>query len=169
MSDAPRRPVIAKAETVPATGTSTVAVALKLPQGLIIHYQEERTSNESTPTGFRSVKAYFPTGEPFVLRGNAANAEMERFGLIPDQGGYAITGGMPKDLWEQWFSANVESALVVNDLIRAFPDEAAALVWARLKGSLRSGLERIDPERPELTTGRPVIRGVSTVQPGSRT
>jgi hypothetical protein len=169
MSADTTRPVIAKAPvTAPASGTATVAVALKLPQGLILRYHEKQHAVEATPQGHRSYDIYVPIGEPFTLRGNATTAELERQGLIPDQGGYAITPGCPKDLWDQWSTTNRDSPLVVNGLIEAFPSEPEAQHWARTMGALRFGLERIDPDRPELTTGRRAHVNVTPIQPGQR-
>jgi hypothetical protein len=162
------RPVIAQAPVKPITGTATVAVALKLPMGLILRYQKQEKSTEATPNGHRSVDYFVPTGEPFVLKGSAAIEALVVQGFLPDTGGFSVTPGCPKDLWDQWFESNKDGALVTNDLIRSFPDEPAALAWARTRGLVRSGLERIDPERPELTTGRRMHVNVTTILPGSR-
>ena len=165
VDDPPRH--AATGPSAPAAG-ETVVVALKHPGGLILHYFQKQVQQEATRDGFRNVEVSVRVGEPFTLRGNAATAELERQALIPDQGGYALTHGVPKALWDQWYSHNKSSPLVTENLIAGFPNEFEALAWAKLHGTIRSGLERIDPLRPELTTGIRGSMNLSGIQPGVR-
>lgn len=178
----PTRPVVAKETSAPVAGAGTTKiVALKLPNGLVLQLQKEVETWEASFAGGRTVKSWKPVlGRRHVLKGNAQTIEMQRAGLIPDTGGYALTHGVPADIWNQWFEHNKPTGdfegnpLIVNELIAAFDNETDAMVWCLAHSATRSGLERIDPEHPELHTGRDLDRtrarnqlgGVSEVQRG---
>jgi hypothetical protein len=50
-------------------------------------------------------------------------------------------------------------------LIFAIADPSDAAIEAKSRASIRSGLEPLDPDHPELTVGK-THRGVSAIQPG---
>jgi hypothetical protein len=175
-SEAPRPVLADNSPSEPASGTATVAVALKLPQGLVLHYFEEQEEVESVPSGYRTITKQVRVGEPFILRGNVHTHELELQGVLPDQNGYVITPGVPKDLWDQWYRQNADpehngrnaSLLIKNELIHAEATEQSALAWARdpARRLIRSGLERVDPAHPELYSGPPACRNVTAIQVG---
>ena len=158
-----KRPVVAQEVSAPISGVGTTKViACKIPQGLrliVRHFVEEW---EATPAGPRQTRVHRPAVDPdsgeaieFVVRGCARLQEAQLTGLVRDTGGYALTHGCPTEIWENWFSYNKSTPLVRNRMIEAFDTEQQAITWCLLSENrdLRSGLERIDPERPELTTG----------------
>jgi hypothetical protein len=165
----------AKKTSAPATGTDTVYVALKLPMGLVLQHFEPTPEMQATPLGFKEVTVMRRSGPSFTLRGNVNLIEGQMRGDMPDTGGFAITAGCPLDLWKEWYKANQREPIVENGLIFACETEAECVAEARKrsKDGLRSGLERIDPANPQLTTGvrANVTDGggrVSAVQPGTR-
>lgn len=160
---------IATKVSAPVTGTDTVVIALKYPPGLILRYEEQVDDSVATPFGYEKQKTWRPTGDPFVVRGNAATVELQLSGLIPNYGGYAFTHGIPADLWEHWRHSNARHPLVLNELIEAFKTEAEAVTWSAARSGNRSGLERIDPAHPELTVGSTLrAPNISGIQPGTR-
>lgn len=149
--------------TPPKTGTDTVTIALKHPHGIILQAYEMVDSGEVTPHGYRSMKIAQQVGAPFTLNGNAVSIEALKSGRMPEHqivGGFALTPGVPRDLWENWFSANKNGDLVKNGLIRALGTENDARDYARQNAAIESGLEGIDPADPGKRTGiRRIERG----------
>lgn len=149
--------------SAPATGTDTVTVACKVANGLILEVSEMRPVDE--PTGFgggtRSTKKAFPTGERFVLRGNAIDIVKLRAGEdsgFSRVGGAALTPGVPRDFWERWLAQHKDDPVVVNGLVFAHATIDGASGMARERKDVESGLEGIDPADPAKRTG---IRAVS--------
>jgi len=159
------RPRIAPRASRPATGTVTVVVGLKHPSGLILQGFKKKKVNVATPMGFREEEIYDRVGNPFPLKGNAQMLDLHhRLGMQFDSGGYAITPGVPADLWEQWLTFNIDSPLVTEELIFAEDDEASARAHGRELAKKRSGLEAIDPEHPELHLPKGKNKNVSAIQ-----
>jgi hypothetical protein len=155
----PSRPVVARKTTPPATGTDTVSVACKLPGGLILRRFEWVDTVEASPTGPKSVRISRPVaGSEFHIKGNAelnsmAPNLMDRFGSTAFPGGFAITDGVPADLWEAWHDLMRDSAMIREGLVFALPHAAEAAAEAKTRASLRSGLEAIDPDDHASRTG----------------
>ena len=162
--------------STPVRGTDAVVVACKSPNGLILRYFVEVETMEGTPAGPRKTKIWRETpSKRFTVRGPAkvANPHVPGAHLIQffeTYGGYAITPGCPRDLWDQW--AHFNEDLVSERIVQAFDSVEEAEVWCRQQRDVRSGMEPIDPQRPELTTGtgmRNALGGVSVIQPGNPT
>jgi hypothetical protein len=118
-------------------------------------------SGEATAHGYKVVKVAQAVGEPFRLRGNSVSVQDIVAGRMPEHlivggaYGYAITEGVPLDLYRSWWEANQPSSMLIrNRLIGPPPvdagDSARARAWVAAQGATRSGLEPIDPGRPEL-------------------
>lgn len=124
----------------PATTGETVVVALKLPNGLIIQAQEKTTDQEPIMGGgTREVAVFRPVGQQFSLHGNRVP-----FGKMPNYpivGGYALTDGVPKDVWENWRDLHKDMPLVRNGLVAAFDDMDSAKDFAKDGKALKSGFE----------------------------
>ena len=133
----------AQPQTRPATGTETVTVACKIPQGFILQLHEPRDLSEVTMGGHRDVKQYFPVGEPFRLNG-AAHGQNEgpRCRVV---GGFALTDGVPKELWDKWLEQNKTLPAVVNRMLFAYPSTSHAVAAAKEVKTLKTGLERLNP------------------------
>jgi hypothetical protein len=185
--DEPVRPTVSRPVTVqeaptPVSGVgNTKVVACKIPMGLRIVVREWQEVWEPNATGGRSVKQHLPVMDPndpdkpmeYIVQGNAYTQERQLAGVIRDTGGYALTHGFPADVWENWYAYNKNTPLVRNRMIEAFNTEFEAIAWciSSENRDRRSGLERLDPEHPELHTGRMRQRndigGVSEPQRGS--
>ena len=151
----PKKPV----GSAPQSGTDTVSIALKLPNGLVLQAYEMVQSREQSPSGFRDVPLAKAVGEPFTLHG----AELPRGTSRPLDleylviGGFAITPGCPRDLWENWYAANRDSHLVRAGLIFMVTDGRDARAEAKSRAAIESGFEPIDPDDPmRKTKGRDV-------------
>jgi hypothetical protein len=142
----------------PRSTGATVAVACKLPGGLLLRIfapfeYEDPQRDGSTKT----VKSWRPIpGEQFALKGtwvatagqayqktNSAVAE-----LLP--GGYAITYGVPRAIWDRWYEQNRNTPLVQKRIVFAASSLQQATVDAKTEESrkVKSGLEPVDPEDP---------------------
>lgn len=127
--------------------TSTVTVASKMPNGLVLRlFNMEDTMEPVQGGGSRKVKvAREVDGQPrYTIDGVAAEA-----GKAPRAAGvasgFALTPGIPLDFWTAWLEQNKTSDMVVNGLIFASEATRDVRAEAREKKDQRSGLEAIDP------------------------
>lgn len=135
-----------QAETQNKTSSAgaKVTVACKLPHGLILRVFEARTAPELVHGGgSRTVRTFWPTGESVRLNGNTTP-----YGVAPTWpivGGYGLTQGVSKDLWDAWLEQNKGSAVVKGELVFAY--EKAGMVEGRATEQIeiKSGLEPLDP------------------------
>ena len=134
----------ARPQTKPATGTDTVTVACKIPQGLTLQLHELRDVSEVGLGSTRTVKQFFPYGEPFVISGSAhAQNEGPKCRTV---GAFAITHGVPKELWEKWMEQTGRShPAVINGMLFAFPTVERVETVAKERRKLKTGLERLNP------------------------
>lgn len=136
--------------SAPATGTDTVVVYCKHPQGIILQAGEFFERVEGSIDGRpRNVREWRRTADPFVVAGPATP-----FGQQPKSvvvGGYALTMGVPRDLWEKWLSENERTPIVQNGLIFA-RDAVDYAGKAKEQESIKTGLEPLaqgkDPRVP---------------------
>lgn len=128
----------------PKTSGETVTVACKLPNGLVLRNYEMVDFDEPIlGGGKKTTKRAIAKGEPFTINGTALNKGDRPEYLIV--GGYALTPGVPKDLFDAWLKANKDSKLVKSNLIFANPTENDARDESKEKKAIRSGLEPIVP------------------------
>jgi hypothetical protein len=167
--EAAKRPVIAKEITAPKTGTDTVSIICKVPNGIVIRAFEKVEEFEQSPTGLRSyhiVKGI--AGTEFKCEGPAAiyHQPANMFDLLSRSypGGFAISHGCPRETWNSWLHWNKDTPLYREGLIFAVGDAADAAIEAKSRASVVSGLEPLDPTDPGKTVGP--ARGVSAIQPG---
>jgi hypothetical protein len=140
------RVVTARKVDAPVSGTDTITIACNLPHGLVLQLFEKVEKIEATPLGVRTNTEYMPIeGQRFVLRGNAKLLKMQGSDLIADTGGYALTTGVPRELYERWFEQNKHSAIVRNGLVFACESEHDAADEGKQRASVRSGFEPLDP------------------------
>lgn len=131
---------MSKATPRPETGTATVTVALKHPTGIVLEAFEKVITKVPAGGGvMREEESYRSTGKQYPLNGNRTP-----FGVIPSYkivDGYAMTPGVPKDVWEVWVAQHADHPLVVNHLIEAHQDIDYLAAFAREGRKLKSGLE----------------------------
>jgi hypothetical protein len=173
----PKRPVTA--QTVGDAGGSGdwVYVGCKIPNGVILQRFEWKEEVVSTPTGLQSMKLARPVpGSQFHLNSigdlrHKPKDFVDRFGGQIAPGFCSITR-VPRDLWESWSEIMRDSDLLKNGMVFACKSHDDAVLEATSRADIRSGLEPIDPDRPELTTGREIravrnqMGGVSQVMRG---
>lgn len=126
----------------------TVTIACKLPHGLLLrNFKMEETQEPVMGGGFRSVKVARQVGDTVRINGNAHPQDKAPIQTIVQGTGYALTPGVDKEFWDAWLVANKDHMAVRNGLIFAHEKEASAVAEAREKKSVRSGLERLDPDK----------------------
>ena len=138
----------------PVTTGDTVTVACKLPHGIKLRVFEWEKYDELLRDGtVREAKRSRPIeGAEFTVRGTwvasagqaySASNQMVR-DLLP--GGYAITTGCPRDIWDRWLEQNKESPLVRNAII--FASASSVDKQAHENAGVLSGMEPINKEAP---------------------
>lgn len=122
----------------------TVAVALKLPNGLRLRLSRMVERNEPVMGGgFRTVKLAERVGEAVVIAGNA-----HLINKAPTSqmfGGYAMTYGVDADFMAEWMKQNADHPVVKNHLIIVHAKADMAEGKAKEQVEIRSGMEPIDP------------------------
>jgi hypothetical protein len=140
----------------PVSGTDTVTVACKIPQGMSLQLHEPREITEVTMGGSRTVKQFFPIGEAFKINGSAhAQNEGPRCRTV---GGFALTEGVPAELWGKWMeqTGKFHPAVIAKHLF-AFPDMGRAVDAAKEARKVKTGLERLNPhDLPVLNKNFPI-------------
>jgi hypothetical protein len=138
--------------TAPKTGTDTVTVGSKLPNGLVLRLYDETTVHEPVMGGgTRAVKAYRANGREFTINGTGVMWGQQR----PFQmaWGAALTPGVPRDLWERWCDQNKGCAVLENGLVFAATKSADVVAKAKDSKGQKTGLEPLDPTQP-MKVGR---------------
>lgn len=134
--------------TTPATGTATVSVMLKLQMGFRLRLHRPITENEATAMGMKEMTRHVWTGDEWFVQGTShLQTEGPRCIIID---GYAVTHGVPKDLWDRWLEENADLALVRNGLIKASKSHLDVELRAVASDgkALKTGLERLNPHKP---------------------
>ncbi len=143
---APRRAAIA------ATTGETVTVALKHPTGIILEvFKPEPSFEPVLGGGMRETTIYRPTGGKFTLNGNRVPVGVAP--PYPIVAGYALTHGIPRDVWEAWRAQHADHPLVQGNLIAAYKGGEDAAAFAEEHRETRSGMEPVrrkdDPRVPK--------------------
>ncbi|MGF6806286.1 hypothetical protein OKW30_001412 [Paraburkholderia sp. Clong3] len=126
--------------------TAVVSVASKLPMDLTMRLYDFRERNEPVMGGgVRTYKIAEPRrgAKTFKIQGNSFPQNQGPHQQI--EFGYAITRGIPKAFWEEWFEQNSEADFIVNGMIFAHVEHASTLAEAREKEKMKSNVERLDP------------------------
>lgn len=126
--------------------SETVTIACKLPHGIVLRaFHMAKVAEPVMGGGTRdTVKAQQIPGE-FVVLGAAFPQNGAPRGRM--EFGYALTPNCPKELWERWLKDNKDSPMVQNGLIFAHDSDRSAASEAREKEDVRSGFERLDPNK----------------------
>lgn len=142
---------MASAPTSPATGASTVTVYCKHPHGLILRVgkSDDRVERKGD-IHERTVREWRQTGS-FTVSGPARRIGEDAKSQVI--GGYAVTHGVPKELWEAWLKDNETSAMVRNGVIFAHEKPSMGDGQAAEQTTLRSGLEALSQEKDMRAPG----------------
>jgi hypothetical protein len=122
----------------PATGTATTNVFCKHPLGLVLRVGEFVDRSEGSAIHARTVKEWQQTAS-FTVTGPARRIGEDA--KAPVIGGYAVTYGVPKDLWDKWFADHKEDAMVKNGVIFARDKLELGNGQATEQKEIRTGLE----------------------------
>jgi len=142
------------AAATPEKSGATVTVCCKTPNGVVIQASEEYTTQEPVMGGgTRQVKAYKRVGPQVKLNGFARAVGVDA--AHPIIGGYGLTHGVSKALWENWLPANRDSDLVQNNLIFAHEKQDSAAGQAADQKDLKSGWDALNTER-KIVNGKSV-------------
>lgn len=127
--------------------TGTLTVGCRLPNGIILRTFELVDTPEVGPTQTRHVKMARFTGREFKINGNSfAQNQAPKFGQI-DNHGYALTHGVPADLWNEWKEQNKDADILKFGHIFAHGEEKSVRAEATEKKDVKTGLERLDPRK----------------------
>jgi hypothetical protein len=142
-----QEPIEDRVKPVPqaATGTATVVIGCKLPNGIMLRQFRMVKKTRNIGGHYFEEEMAEDTGRRFTVRGPAVP-----FAQIPNiqiVGGYALTPGVPQDLAEIWFEQNKDADCVVNQLMFWEIDVDRAAARARELNAVRSGLEPVDPSK----------------------
>lgn len=141
---------MASTTSAPATGTATVSVFCKHPAGLILRVGEMVDRNEGTAIHARIVSEWRQTGS-FTVAGPARPVGGDA--KAPVIGGYAVTHGVPKDLWEAWLDANKESPMVRNSVIFGHEKSSYGDGQATEQKGIRTGMEPLSQSKDPRARG----------------
>jgi hypothetical protein len=118
-------------------------VACKLPQGIKIRAYQERTEQQPVMGGgVREVTVWRPVGKYIRIKG--PNVPLQFRALVETVGGYALTSGVPADVFEQFMEHNKDSDFVKNDMIYGHEQRGRVVAWAREREGLKTGFEALD-------------------------
>lgn len=122
--------------------TQTVTVACKLPNGLHLDiFREEKFPVKTIHGTVMEEKRYIRTGQRVTVKG--VKRRSDDAGLAA---GFALTHGVPKEIWDGWLAANKDSAIVQNGIIFATGNSNDARAKAREHEKQVSGLEPLNPK-----------------------
>lgn len=137
-----------KSDISSAEKASTVTVACKVPNGILLRvFREEKSQEPVLGGGWREVKRSVPVGDPIHISGPAVP-----YGEAPKtkiEHGFALTFGVPADVWKVWLEQNADSDMVRNGLIFAQAKDDGAVAKSKEMSGEKSGLE---PLNPAMTT-----------------
>jgi hypothetical protein len=126
-------------------GNRTVAVACKIPHGIIIQAYSKVTEHEDVMGGGkRAVDRYRPAGQQYRIHGTLTPNKQRARHVRDNSGGFAITEGIPLAVWEDFARHNEHSAFMTNSLLFGDENLDRVLGWAREHKDVRTNFERLD-------------------------
>lgn len=136
----------------------TVTVACKMPMGIIIHREVKKTRPVVVLGGGTRDETYYervPGSEVEIIGNSRPIGGDYRTRVVM---GYALTQGVPKDLWDHWAESHADLPALKNRLLFAMPSIGEASDAARESKKVKSGLEPLnpagDPRRPRPLSDR---------------
>lgn len=131
------------------TTGETLTVGCKLPHGIMLQlFQFEEVTEPVMGGGVRQSQIARPIAgyEPVKLNGfaNYLNQPAQKL----TYGGFGMTYGVPKDIFNQWMKDNKDSEIVKKGLVFAIEGEpSGAQLEGQNRKELKSGLEPLDPTK----------------------
>lgn len=152
--------VVSGANRVPSSGGAKVTVACNLPHGIYLRaFEMVEEVEQVMGGGTRIMKVGRPVGEPIRINGVAH--EIDKAPRAHMFFGYALTYGVDKDMWDNWFEANRNSHMVKNKCIFAYENKQDTKDACRDYEGTRSGMEPFLPDG-DLRGPRPAQSSIST-------
>lgn len=137
------------ADITKATSGETVTIACKIPAGLVLRtFHAVKKSVPQANGSMRDVDVYVDDPDQVVV--NGFSHPQDKAPGHPIIGGFGLTYGVPKDFWAKWLAQNKDSDVVRNGMIFAHEKPNFAEGSANERAALKSGLERLDPEKPPV-------------------
>jgi len=129
--------------------SQTVTVACRLPHGLMIEVVDPSVFQKDKDGNTIVVQRPIEEGARIRVNGNARPVGVP----LPDDApqvvsGFALTPGVPADLWDAWLDQNKAAPFVKAGLIFAHAKSGDTVAQAREGKKLRSGFEGLDPDEP---------------------
>lgn len=122
-----------------------VSVACKVPMGLILRvYRKQMMPHKTTDGAIRDVPEFHQFGKEYMVYGPSHPQNMGPHCAII--GDYAITPGIPKEVWDLWSAQHRDDMMVINRMIFAYSSNKIAGA-AKEHAELKSGLERLDSKQ----------------------
>lgn len=125
--------------------TGVVTVACKLPMGMILRTFEMREVTQLTQAG-TAMKVPMAQAEERKHFVNGPSHPQNKAPKCDLRDAFALTPGVPADLWAKWLDQNKDSDIVRNGLIFAASDDRSVKANAADNSKQMSGLERLNPK-----------------------
>ena len=144
----------------PSNGGAHVTVYLKHGPGLFLRVGKMIPMNEPSPMGMREIPGgvFRETGRVHVAGPLRPFSRGQR---VPIVAGYAVTHGVPKEMWESWFEQNKSSDMVRNKIIFAHESESYGNGEANENRDRVTGMEPLRTDKDPRTAA--VTRATSTM------
>ena len=137
--------LIAITEGTREASGDTMSVACKVPMGLILRVHRKVMMPHKTTEGMiRDVPEYHQFGKEYMVYGPSHPQNAGPHCTII--GDYAITHGIPTEVWNLWSQQHRGDMMVINRMIFAYSSNKIAGA-AKEHAELKSGLERLDSSR----------------------
>lgn len=137
--------LIAITEGTREASGDTMSVACKVPMGMILRVHKKVMMPHKTTEGLiRDVPEYHQFGKEYMVYGPSHPQNAGPHCTII--GDYAITHGIPTEVWNLWQQQHRGDMMVINRMIFAYSSNKIAGA-AKEHAELKSGLERLDSSR----------------------
>lgn len=147
----PPEPTVVQRPPVAQKAGRTVTVACKVPSGLVLQLQRpmrrrEPAMGSATPQEVTYMVKY---GDRYTVKGPSypVGTPPKGFPKPPmNEGGFALTPGIPTDFWKQWVEQNQNAPYVKSGAIFAYTDIDDAVACAADNEGYLTGLEPISTD-----------------------
>jgi hypothetical protein len=155
------------------TAGAKVTVASRLPFKLELQTCSKRVVQAKHQGQAWREEEYYKSGPIAIINGTAYPNGTVPANMPPQPQlatGFALTHGVPKDLWDAWFEENKNSAVITNRLVFAFEKVDSVQGMARENKSADSGLGPLTPDSgdrrmPRKLIGQPQARSAPESEP----
>lgn len=133
-----------------------VAVACKLPNGVILDLDRYAESDPQSTRPPRTIRGRLP---PVHVKGWATPVGQS----IVAPGGYVVTP-VPKEFWDEWFERNKDGDLITSGVLFAQPTAARATAKATEQAGIKPVFAPITPTKNDGVTVAADDKGVPLLE-----